>query len=1232
MDSERGVRSSEWRTPPPPSPEHLRFANVIALTLILAGLGAVPLRVIFNSIRLWPGSVAFWSLVFLPAYVIARMATRAVSDSKLEAMLRFSTVVITGALTFVVLWTTIAELLIALGVDAASGYRLSANLCLLISAIVGCLALIRRFNSSLPSVLSVEFGLLFFGMTANGMISLWLALLEPLMWVDSNTARIASMAIALGATVLVGSRGCFASQTRSTLRFGSTWLPAVVGSIFAASVTLNLFFAVKLRTSVLEDRLTVFINNGVGLIFFIVVVWILVFGRRWRGLSWVCAALMVFASAYLMGDTRADRRELERTDAMALKAGFSLRSRQYETSLRQWQEVLEIRERVLPGPHGLVVEALAGEGSSLYGLGRPKEAIDVMSRALQIAEMSDGVSDLDTSTLRAKLALSLQQVGRLDEAKLVLASLDVSRLLDLSSDEPELASIMANVADAYRSSGHFNEAERLYRRAIEITGEGQSEDFDAIFVANSGLVRVLSATGRYDEARVILRDLLRLMYRKYRVLQMSECYRLEAEIDASLERFSSAVKLQKQALQVLVKELGRDHPATAAVLRDLGTYLIGTGELGESLVACKSAREIILESLGPESPEIVKADYALACVYAASARYRDAATLLEKCIERWQRIYYGDDHVLISEARHLLARMFAGMGDHRAASDLYGRSLDVTLEHFKSSLTTLSDQQQLAALRRIQQRSSEFMIHTVDHRADDLAAVGRCFDGWLRIKGVNLEIQRARGEMLSRSASEETAAIGDRLRAVENRLAALWFEGRDDGKGKQEVASLQKDKADLEKELNRRLADSGFWVSNEVVTSHKLQGRLPVDTAYVDYCWARSGFEPDRYLAFVLPYGGSSGPQLVDLGHAENIERSVAEYFIRMSLGVEKHPNSEPFRRRLYDSIIRPVLARVAESRALLISPDGVLARLPFSAVIQPSGEYLEDRYLISYLSSGRDVAIWDKPAERKQSAIIFADPNFDSVPARTGAAEDDETRSHRVRRSYWRAPPFDGVRLERLPGTLVEANGIARLLEQRSSLDVLLFTDLNASEEAMAFVESPWLMHFATHGYFFPVERHAAPENLPASMGLLGNGGFRAGSDDNPLARAGLALAGANVALRAGDEWGLLTLDEIMAMPLVDTEMVVLSACESGIDEIRQGEGVFGVGRAFLAAGSRSVVVTLWSVADGPTAELMQDFYARWLAGVPKAEALRQARAKLRRKYPSPTIWAPFVLVGDPS
>jgi len=1207
------------------------MANSIALALSLWGVCSLSLWGTLKQADLWPGWFPFSAMVLPAAFLVGRVITSLAPDSKQEPMLRLLSSLITGVVALAMVWLVFAELGVAVRMELASAFRFGFTLCLVVIVICGVLALSRRLPSSLPSVLSLELALLTFGVITNGVISMGLALFKWLLIDDPGLFRFGAVVIGLGVTYLLAVRGFFTDQTRNTLRFGTTWLPAVVGSIFAASIAVHLLFATELRLSGSDDRVLIGVNNGLALFFISLVIWILVFGRRRYIVSWASMAVVAIASIYLVAETRAERRQLWKASEVARKARFALRSQNFDDSLGLWQEVLEVREKALPGSHELVAEALRGKGNALYGLGRPAEAVEVLSDALKITEASGRGSELEASLLRAKLALSLQRMGRIVEANLVLASLDTSKLLKLPTGEFELGTMLIDVADVCRRTGRFEEAAQLYRRSIEAIKEAKYRDRDSEFRAESGLVKVLLATGRYEEARTRVRDLRIRMSTSFRPLFMAECFRLEAEIDGSLERFSSAVHLQKQALQALVKHHGRDHPDTAVILRDLGTYLIGTGNLREAFVACNSARAILLDSLGADSPEIVKADYALACAYAAAMRYQEAVALVEKCLDRWLEMF-GDGYFLVSEARHLHARLLAETGDHRAASDLYARSQEIALENFRSSLTTLSDQQQLAALRRLQQRSAEFIIHTVDHRTDDPAVVGRCFDGWLRIKGLLLEIQRARGEMLSRSPSEDVAEAGKRLRVIENRLASLWFEGRADRDGRDEVARLQKEKTDLENELNEWLAESGFWVSNEVVTSRTLEERLPAGTAYVDYCWARSGVGPDRYLAFVLPAGGVSGPQLVDLGRAQDVERSVGEYFAAVSYGLEKHPSADPISRRLYDTVIRPVLPMLVGSQDLLVSPDGVLARLPFSAVIQPSGEFLEDRYRISYLSSGRDVALWDRPHQRKRSAIIFADPNYDSVPPKIHIDEGELSRARGSRRRSWRAPPLAGVRLERLPGTLVEAEGIARLLEERSSLDVLLFTDLNASEEAMAFIESPWLMHLATHGYFFPPENRVLPRDLPPSMALLGLGGFQASPEDNPLARAGLALAGANPALKSGEEWGLLTLDEVMAMPLVDTEMVVVSACESGIGEIRQGEGVFGVGRAFLAAGSRSVVVTLWSVADGPTAELMQDFYARWLAGESKAEALRQARAKLRRKYPSVAIWAPFVLVGDPS
>jgi CHAT domain-containing protein len=179
------------------------------------------------------------------------------------------------------------------------------------------------------------------------------------------------------------------------------------------------------------------------------------------------------------------------------------------------------------------------------------------------------------------------------------------------------------------------------------------------------------------------------------------------------------------------------------------------------------------------------------------------------------------------------------------------------------------------------------------------------------------------------------------------------------------------------------------------------------------------------------------------------------------------------------------------------------------------------------------------------------------------------------------------------------------------------------AVEAELVEASGPRVLHLATHGFFLP-DRPSAPGER-----------FR-GALESALLRSGLALAGANTWLaggtpppRAGD--GLLTAEEVTGLDLLGTELVVLSACETGLGDVRAGEGVFGLRRSFQLAGAGAVVMSLWKVADDATRELMGEFYRRLLAGSPRAEALRQAQLRTRSRYPDPRDWGAFILQGDP-
>jgi hypothetical protein len=212
------------------------------------------------------------------------------------------------------------------------------------------------------------------------------------------------------------------------------------------------------------------------------------------------------------------------------------------------------------------------------------------------------------------------------------------------------------------------------------------------------------------------------------------------------------------------------------------------------------------------------------------------------------------------------------------------------------------------------------------------------------------------------------------------------------------------------------------------------------------------------------------------------------------------------------------------------------------------------------------------------------------------------------------------------LPETKREVQAIDSLLRRRSvTVDLLIAatgteTKLKA---ACATDRSPTILHLATHGFFYAEPKKLASDE-PRSGFLY---------SQNPLLRSGLLLAGANTtwtatALPAHGDDGILTAEEVSLLRLDRTALVVLSACETGLGEARNYEGLYGLQRAFRVAGARSLIMTLWRVPDTPTRELMVDFYARLTNGAPVRTAFHEALGALRRRYGAAYYWAGFVLV----
>jgi CHAT domain-containing protein len=317
--------------------------------------------------------------------------------------------------------------------------------------------------------------------------------------------------------------------------------------------------------------------------------------------------------------------------------------------------------------------------------------------------------------------------------------------------------------------------------------------------------------------------------------------------------------------------------------------------------------------------------------------------------------------------------------------------------------------------------------------------------------------------------------------------------------------------------------------------------------------------------------------------------------------------------------VVKPLRPHIRDAERLLISPDGALNLIPFAALVDENGSYLGVRYDITYLTSGRDLLRFGTPAVATGDAVVVANPDYDDVGSllAQGDTSVQSSRSIDLDRG--------GVNFLPLDGTAKEAVALKDLLKVE---DKNVLTQAEATEARVKQLQGPRLLHIATHGFFLKdnelpaaAARTAAfsQDQVPVPVG------------ENPLLRSGLALAGANGRRSGEHDDGILTAAEVAQMDLRGTQLVVLSACETGLGDVQNGEGVYGLRRALVLAGAETQVASLWKVADEATKNLMVDYYTRLLKGEGRSAALREAQRTMinSAERSHPYYWAAFVSIG---
>jgi CHAT domain-containing protein len=349
-----------------------------------------------------------------------------------------------------------------------------------------------------------------------------------------------------------------------------------------------------------------------------------------------------------------------------------------------------------------------------------------------------------------------------------------------------------------------------------------------------------------------------------------------------------------------------------------------------------------------------------------------------------------------------------------------------------------------------------------------------------------------------------------------------------------------------------------------------------------------------HYVAYIVRQQGEI--QWKELGEAKAIGEAIAA--LRQALRDPKRRDTRRLARAVDRLVMQPLRAHLGHTRRLLLSPDGALNLVPFAALVDEGSRYLVERYEFSYLTSGRDLLRFAVKSPSRQPALIVANPDFGERASERQAANLSLTAKPDAKIS---ATSLADLYFRSLRATADEARALKRMLPAATVL-----TADQATEAAVKQARSPDLLHIATHGFFLP--DLAPPPANTRLRGLDGELGPIHLPIENPLLRSVLALAGANLRRSGPDQEddGVLTALEATALDLWGAKLVVLSACDTGLGEVKNGEGVQGLRRALVLAGAESQVMSLWPVSDEDTLDLMTAYYRALQQRQGRSAALR--------------------------
>lgn len=831
-------------------------------------------------------------------------------------------------------------------------------------------------------------------------------------------------------------------------------------------------------------------------------------------------------------------------------------------------------------------------GELAYGSGNFAVAEKRFNMARIIYEETNLTENLGYLKTLSNQGLLYATMGRYTQAEgFTAGALDI-RKEKFGENHIGMASSLNNYGVLHYNMARYNESEKTLAQALAVIAAYKLKSSMPYSIVLNNQAMLYQAIGRFEEAETSLKE----------AIQVAE--KLQSKNSKNHLKFLSNLALlyqqmgkypEAEAIYLsMEKRLGKTNPDYASMLSNQASLymLMGKEDKVESLL--KNAATIYKNSFGDENPAYAKVISDLGNFYRINTRYGEALPLLEQSLAIREQTL-GKNHPLYVQSQEDLAIFHWKNNAAIKAYPLYQELMEKSLEFINTYFPPMSEAEKTKYWDVLSPRFQRFYNFALEASPTIPTLVKDLYDYQIATKALLLNSTNKVKQNIFNS--RDGLLIRDYVTWMDQKeqLARLYAYSKSELKEQKiNLDSIERATNAMEKKLSERSKDFSQGYSNAKISFTSVRDLLADNEAVVEIIRVRKFDQTltneSRYVALFLRKG-LPAPAMKVLENGEQLETRYAKFY-RNAI---QQKIQDDYSYTQYWSAFETELQN---KKVIYFSPDGVYNQINLNTLKKPGGDFLINRFDITILGNSKDLI-----ALKGKKAV---------VPAKNA--------------TLLGFPNYGGPAIAALPGTKVEIDGIAAILKA-SGYQLNVLTQNAATEAKLKAVKGPELLHIATHGYFLQDVDKAG-----SAFGI-----HMENANDNPLLRSGIMLAGAagivsgsaSANLSSNDN-GILTAYEAMNMNLEGTQLIVLSACETGLGDVRAGEGVYGLQRAFLVAGADAMIMSLWKVDDNATQQLMKSFYANWIKLRHKQKAFKQAQVQLMTKYKDPFYWGAFVMMGQ--